>query len=125
LDNGLLSFIDNGISRSDYTYDVRNQLTSETQTLFGRAAKIVSYEYDADGLRTVLGYPTSPVVTYQWTARAQLQNVSADGPPPLATYTYDKAVVKGQTLYANFVTHRKPHHKSRLRTAKPYQRAGT
>ncbi len=89
--NGLLKSIDNGVSKSDYAYDVRNQLTSETQTLAGRAAKIASYAYDADGQRTQLqGSAGVPPATYEWTARGQLQTVSADGPPPLATYTYDK-----------------------------------
>lgn len=105
--NGLLKSIDNGVSKSDYAYNNRTLLTSETQTLDGRTAKIVSYEYDADGLRTDLGYPTSPDVTYQWTARAQLKNVSADGPPPLATYTYDKAGRNTALVHENGITQSK------------------
>ncbi len=74
--NGLLKSIDNGVSKSDYTYNNRNLLTSETQkqrrpvdvldrseatwgaapkgrgatlsqTLSGRPARVVSYDYDA------------------------------------------------------------------------------
>lgn len=32
-------------------------MTSETQTLAGRPARVVGYAYDADGLRTDIVYP--------------------------------------------------------------------
>ena len=35
--NGLLKSIDNGVSKSDYAYNSRNLLTSETQTLATQA----------------------------------------------------------------------------------------
>lgn len=105
--NGLLKSIDNGISKSDYVYNNRNLLTSETQSLAGRAAKTVSYAYDADGLRTDLAYPSSSAATYAWTARGQLKNVSADGPPPLATYTYDKAGRNTALVHENGITQAK------------------
>ncbi len=54
--NGLIKSIDNGVSKSDYIYNTRNQLTSETQTLSGQAAHVVSYGYDSDGLRTGTTY---------------------------------------------------------------------
>ncbi len=66
-------------------------MTSEIQTLSGRPARPVSYTYDADGLRGGLVYPSGRAVQLAWTARGQLGSVSADGPPPIATYSYDKA----------------------------------
>jgi RHS repeat-associated protein len=105
--NGLLKSIDNGVSKSDYAYNNRNLLTSETQTLSGRPARIVSYDYDADGLRTDLVYPSSRAVEYAWTSRAQLQSVSADGPPPIATYTYDKAGRSTAVIHENGITESK------------------
>ncbi len=106
--NGLLKSIDNGVSKSDYAYNNRNLLTSETQTLTGRAAKIVSYAYDADGLRTDLqGSAGVSSASYEWTARGQLKNVSADGPPPLATYTYDKAGRNTTLVHENGITQAK------------------
>jgi RHS repeat-associated protein len=93
--NGLLKSIDNGVSKSGFAYDNRNEMTSETQTLTGRPARVVSYQYDADGLRTDIVYPSDRAVELGWNTRAQLESVSADGPPPIATYGYDKA---GRTL---------------------------
>jgi RHS repeat-associated protein len=89
--NGLLKSIDNGVSKSDYAYSVKNQLTSETQTLAGQTAKVVSHTYDADGLRLQMNSPSGSPVDYEWTAKAQLDVISRDGPPPLANYAYDKA----------------------------------
>jgi RHS repeat-associated protein len=89
--NGLIKSIDNGVSKSDYAYNSRNLLTSETQTLSGQAARVVSYTYDADGLRSGMTYPSAQALAYAWTARAQLHTLNVGAPPPLATYTYDKA----------------------------------
>jgi RHS repeat-associated protein len=89
--NGLLKSIDNGVSKSDYAYSVKNELTSETQTLAGQTAKVVSHTYDADGLRLQMNSPSGSPVDYEWTAKAQLDVISRDGPPPLASYDYDKA----------------------------------
>jgi RHS repeat-associated protein len=105
--NSLLKSIDNGVSKSDYAYNNRNLLTSETQTLVGQPARVVSYDYDADGLRTDLVYPSTRAVEYAWTSRAQLQSVSADGPPPLATYTYDKAGRNTTLVHENGITESK------------------
>ena len=52
--NGLLKFIDNGISRSDSTYTVKYQLLSDTQTLAGGSARTLNYDYDADGRFTTV-----------------------------------------------------------------------
>ena len=94
--NGLLKSADNTISKSDYAYSAKNQLTSETQTLAGQAAKLVSYDYDADGLRMIIGSPSGSPVNYEWTAKGQLDNLNRDialnpPPPDLAEYAYDKA----------------------------------
>jgi RHS repeat-associated protein len=105
--NGLLKSIDNGVSKSDYAYNHRNLLTSETQTLSGRPARVVSYDYDADGLRTDLVYPSTRAVEYAWTSRAQLASVSADGPPPIANYTYDKAGRNTAVAHENGITESK------------------
>jgi outer membrane autotransporter protein len=87
--NGLLKSIDNGSAKSDYSYDVANELTSETQTLSGQAAKVVSYTYDPDGNRATTTYPSGKLVELAWTPRNQLASVTYDGPPPIANYAYD------------------------------------
>jgi hypothetical protein len=108
--NGLLNSMDNGVSRSDYTYSVRNELSSETQTLgsagFQPALLTVTYTYDIDGLRLAMGSPSGSPVDYEWTARGQLAEVSRDGPPPLGNYTFDTTVrtFTGGTTPARILT---------------------
>jgi len=82
-------------------------LTTETQTLAGRPARPVSYQYDADGLRSGTTYPSAKAVALAWTSRFQLQIVSTDGPPPLATYTYDKAGRTTAIAHENGITESK------------------
>lgn len=105
--NGLIKSIDNGLSRSDYAYNSRNLLTSETQTLSGLSARVVSQGYDADGLRIGTTYPSAQALDYAWTARAQLKSVSTGGPPPLAIYTYDKAGRTTAIVHENGITESK------------------
>ncbi len=105
--NGLIKSIDNGVSKSEFAYNTRNLVTAETQTLSGRPARVVSYDYDADGLRSDVVYPSAQALEYAWTARAQLQSVSAGGPPPLATYTYDKAGRNTALAHENTITESK------------------
>lgn len=90
---GRLLTLNNDNSALTYTYDNANQLRSETQDVTGGpGVKTVTYAYDLDGNRVTLGYPdNASTVTYTYTARNQLKEVIADGPPPLATYTYDLA----------------------------------
>ncbi|MES2996126.1 MAG: hypothetical protein V4733_04875 [Verrucomicrobiota bacterium] len=89
---GQMLSIDNTISLNTYVYDAGHQLTSETQKLASEATgKIVAYAYDADGHRASITYPSGQIVEYTWTPRNQLAAVTADGPPPLANYTYDLA----------------------------------
>ncbi len=105
--NGLLKSIDNSVSKSDYAYSVRNELSSEIQTLAGQAARTVSYSYDADGLRQQMNSPSGSPVDYTWTAKAQLADISRDGPPPLADYNYDKAGRLLSTAHENGITEAK------------------
>jgi RHS repeat-associated protein len=89
--DGMTKSIDNGSTLVSYTYDILGRMDTETQTFTGRPARTVAYDYDADGLRSDLTHPSGKVVDYQWTAKGQLDNLAADGPPPLATYGYDRA----------------------------------
>jgi YD repeat-containing protein len=102
--NGLLKSIDNGVSRSDYSYDSRNLLSAEIQTLAGQPARSVSYGHDADGLRSGLNAGPDQIVDYAWTARGQLASLAAAGPPPLAHSSYDKAGRSTGLQHENGVT---------------------
>jgi len=73
-----------------YAYDDAGQLLSETTTPGGSTTSwTVAYTYDLDGNRASLTYPSGLVVDYTYTERNQLKEVVADGPPPLATYSYN------------------------------------
>lgn len=76
----------NGTSTVSYTYDVLNRKATESQNL-----STVAYAYDPDGHLSTLTYPDGHVVEYNYTARNQLAAVTAGGPPPVATYTYNIA----------------------------------
>jgi RHS repeat-associated protein len=52
-------------------------------------SRTVAYTYDADGARQSMTYPSGAVVNYTYTGRKQVATISADGPPPLATFTYN------------------------------------
>ncbi len=123
--NGLLKSIDNGVSKSDYAYSLRNELTSETQTLAGQAPKVVTYGYDADGLRGGIVHPSARIVELAWTARAQLQAVTADGPPPFATYVYDKAGRITGIAHENGVTEAKIYNAASELLSNVHQLGGT
>jgi RHS repeat-associated protein len=92
---GRVTGLDNGVSNLTYTYDVAGQLVTETQNPSAVAGGVdpgswtVAYTYDADGARQSVTYPSGPVVNYTYTGRKQLATISADGPPPLATFTYN------------------------------------
>ncbi|MES2995703.1 MAG: RHS repeat-associated core domain-containing protein [Verrucomicrobiota bacterium] len=89
---GQLLTIDNTVSLNTYVYDAGHQLTSETHKLASETTgKTVAYTYDPDGNRASTTYPSGQVVELAWTPRNQLAAVTADGPPPLASYTYDLA----------------------------------
>jgi YD repeat-containing protein len=81
-----------GVSVLTYTYDAANQLLSETQAMTGAgAARTVSYTYDVDGNRGSLTYPSGSEISYSYTARNQLGGITADAPPPIASYGCDLA----------------------------------
>ena len=81
--------VNSNVSALTYAYDDAGQLLSETQNISGGGgAKIVDYSYDADGNRLAIGYPTSEVVSYGYSARNQLVQID-EGANPLATYAYD------------------------------------
>ncbi|HEY5895327.1 MAG TPA: RHS repeat-associated core domain-containing protein, partial [Chthoniobacterales bacterium] len=85
----------NGKSALSFTYDAANRLTAETQNLTALNPQLpaftVGYGYDGDGNQVSLTYPDGSAVDYIRDARAQLAEVTLDGPPPLATYSYDLA----------------------------------
>ena len=56
-----------------------------------QAARTVGYGYDSDGNRRLVSYPGGTVITNTFTARNQLATITANGPPPLASYAYDAA----------------------------------
>lgn len=111
--NGQLKSIDNGVSRSDYSYDSRNLLSAEIQTLAGQTGRSISYSHDADGLRLRLDAGLDQIVDYTWTVRGQLASLAAAGPPPLAQYAYDKAG-RGTAL----------HHENGITEQRSYDAAG-
>ncbi|PYI94663.1 MAG: hypothetical protein DME97_01420 [Verrucomicrobia bacterium] len=82
--------LNSSVSALSYAYDDAGQLLSETQNISGGGgAEIVDYSYDADGNRLTTGYPTSDVISYEYSARNQLVEISDGGANPLATYAYD------------------------------------
>ncbi|HEY5891929.1 MAG TPA: RHS repeat-associated core domain-containing protein, partial [Chthoniobacterales bacterium] len=98
-----LTSSNNGKSALSFAYDTANRLTAEMQNLSAINPQLpaftVGYGYDADGNRIALTYPDGSMVDYTLNARAQLREVSLDGPPPLATYSYDAAGTRtGRTL---------------------------
>jgi RHS repeat-associated protein len=81
-----------------YTYDAADQLLTEATTfgtgLTGLATAqtlTTTYGYDADGRRSTLTHPDGTVISTTYTARSQIASINDDGPPPLATFTYDLA----------------------------------
>ena len=92
---GRVTGLDNGIANLTYTYDAAGQLLTETQNPSAVAAGVdpgswtVTYAYDADGARESVTYPSGTVVSYTYTGRKQVATISADGPPPLATFSYN------------------------------------
>ena len=89
---GRVLSISNSVAASAFSYDAANQMLSESITISGlTGAKTVAYSYDADGNRASLTDPSGSVITYSYSGRNQVEAIVADGPPPLATFTYDTA----------------------------------
>ncbi len=85
---GRLATLDNGNAAQGYAYDAANQLLAESNSVAGNVY-VVSYGYDADGRKQTLVYPSGNTLTNVFTVRGQLKEIHANGPPPLATFTYD------------------------------------
>jgi len=79
---------DNGVAQLSYTYDVANQITSETTTVTGQSARTVAYSYDADGRRATATYPGGNAVSYSYTPRGQVDSIALDG-GSLVGYEYN------------------------------------
>jgi len=71
------------------TYDVAGRQTGETQALIGGSSGTFAYQYDSDGNLTRHTRPDGSFIDYAWNARNLLAGITADAPPPLATYTYN------------------------------------
>ncbi|MEG3152395.1 RHS repeat-associated core domain-containing protein [Sphingomonas sp. ZT3P38] len=74
---------------SVFTYDALDRLTSETSTIAGIGPRTTSYQYDAAGRRTRLGWFDGFYVSYEYNTAGQLTHVRENGSLPLATYSYD------------------------------------
>jgi len=85
---GRLTALNNGNAAEGYTYDAANQLLAETNFI-GGATFVTAYGYDLDGRKHTLVYPSGNTLTNTFTARNQVKAIYANGPPPLATFTYD------------------------------------
>jgi YD repeat-containing protein len=94
----------NSNSVVSWTYDLLNRKLTETQQLTGQPARVVSYQYDADGHLSRVTFPDGHPVDYSYTARHEIASVTADGPPPLATYTYNLAGELTQIMRENGVS---------------------
>jgi RHS repeat-associated protein len=72
-----------------YTYDGANQLASETQQIMPDTAPMsIIYGCDLDGNRTSTFYPSGGHVTYAYSARNQITDISNNS-LPVADYIYD------------------------------------
>ena len=101
---GRLLSLTNSISVLTNSYDDANQLTAESSTLTAQSARTVSYSYNLDGQRKSLTYPAGTVITNDYNARGLLASISANGPPPLASFTYDARGQRTMRAYENGTT---------------------
>jgi RHS repeat-associated protein len=85
---GRLVSLNNGNAADTYAYDPANQLLAESNSVAGNIF-ITSYGYDADGRKQTLVYPSGNTLTNTFTARSQVKAIYANGPPPIATFSYD------------------------------------
>jgi len=91
-DASRLLTMSSSVSALSYTYNDANEMLTETQDIISPvnlAAKTVTYTYNSDGVRDSVVYPGGTDVDFTYTNRNQLKEVISDGPPPMATYTYD------------------------------------
>lgn len=98
---GRLKELNNAVSIVRYEYNTANRLKKETQEILGAGgAKSFTYAYDADGNRASMTTPNGDV-SYAYTDRNQVKTITADGPPPMVTYTYDKAARRVEKALEN------------------------
>ncbi len=100
---GRLLTLTNSISVLTNSYDDANQLTAESSTLYAQSTRTVSYTYNLDGQRQSLTYPAGTVITNDYNARGLLASISANGPPPLATFGYDARGFRTYRAFENGV----------------------
>lgn len=100
---GRLTVLTNSISVLTNAYDDANQLIAEGQLLASQSARVVSYTYNLDGQRLQMTYPNGYVLTNAYNVRGLLASIAVDGPPPLATFTYDAAGQRTLRAFENGV----------------------
>lgn len=100
---GRLLTLTNSISVLTNAYDDANQLIAEGQLLASQSARVVSYTYNADGKRLSLTYPGGNALTNTYNARGLISGLYFDGPPPLASFTYDAAGQRTVRAFENGV----------------------
>jgi len=99
---GRLLSSSNGNTATSYSFDAANQLLTETQATAGApAAWTLTYAHNADGLRQSVTYPAGDVIATTYTARNEVESISAGGPPPLATYSYNLDGTLAQKVLEN------------------------
>lgn len=64
----------------------------------------MGYPCDVDGPLSQATYPDGHPVDYGYTPRHEVATVTAEGPPPLATYTYNLADELTQVMRENGVS---------------------
>jgi RHS repeat-associated protein len=80
----------NAHSTITFGYDAAGRKTSESQALQGLpGTHTFSYQYDTDGQLTRHIRPDGSYIDYAYNLRNLLGAVSSDGPPPVASYTYN------------------------------------
>jgi len=99
---GRLLSSSNGNTATSYSYNVANEKLTETQATAGApAAWTLTYAHNADGLRQSVTYPGGDVIATTYTARNEVESISAGGPPPLATYSYNLDGTLAQKVLEN------------------------
>jgi RHS repeat-associated protein len=105
---GRLVSASNGLSTSSYSYNVANEMVSETQHLQGVAAGLpsytVGYTWDLDGNKASVTYPGGSVVNLTYTQRNEIATISEGGPPPLVSYSYFRDGARATKVLENGVT---------------------
>ncbi len=85
---GRLLTSNNGVSAISYSYNVANELLSESTTVSGQT-RTLTYSYTVDGNRASVIYPGGNVISYDYTNRNQISAIYEDGGAPMVSYAYD------------------------------------